>query len=265
MGQRFSVRMPVLTRGGESLLFLHIPKCGGTSIVDTFAAAGFDVVWQIRGKPPLNFLFASPQHQTCDVLRTSIRFDRISELFALVRNPYERIRSEYKWANRSLPAQARPTIGDWIEHNLAKAKEDPHHLDNHLRPMVDFFDPDIPVNIFFFENGINSVVDCFLAGEMSSGKVRLVHEKNSIRYGYDAEQLRLGDREIRLINSFYACDFQAFGYPMHACELDDQALQSPSEAGANSHKTEVIQQWIRLSKAQHHRHRPGSSQASPLP
>ena len=70
--------------------------------------------------------------------------------FTVVRNPYTRLVSEYHW--RCEINRLDKPFGDWLATELETAAKNPHHLDNHLRPQVDFLLDDI--DVFRFEDGL---------------------------------------------------------------------------------------------------------------
>ena len=154
--------MTILSKGEENLLFIHIPKCGGSSIVDTFKLNGYSSELEMRGKPPQSFYIASPQHQSIDALRNMINFDKITKIFAIVRNPYERIKSEYNWAFKDLPTNDRPLASEWIIKSLNMAASDASYSDNHFRPMIEFLDNNREALIFKLEDGLDIVYEYFL-------------------------------------------------------------------------------------------------------
>lgn len=77
--------------------------------------------------------------------------------FAIVRNPYDRIASEYRLRMQLAKTsfwKGLPSFSPWLEENLDKQKHDKFHLDNHLRPQWELFDND--VEVFKLENGLSA-------------------------------------------------------------------------------------------------------------
>ena len=86
----------------KEIIFLHIPKTGGTIIKRIFNIQLFD-----DSNPATN---PSPQHLTCEMLRQRIgktKYDHYYK-FVFVRNPWARILSSYFW-RQTLPKK-RPVI-----------------------------------------------------------------------------------------------------------------------------------------------------------
>jgi len=184
-------------------------------VVDTFLANGFSAELQIRGKPPQECLQASPQHQTCSVLKNLLRIDKITDVFLVVRNPYARMRSEYNWCFRDIPPSDRMSYSEWVLCVLDEASKDNSYADNHFRPALDFLDFEIPAKIFRLEDGLDVVVEYYLQ-TMSSAmtSISVLHEKNSLKFKNKTTLFELNSDALAAINEHFRVDFIAFGYSM---------------------------------------------------
>ena len=143
--------MTLFIQNEESILFLHVPKCGGSSIAKLFKDNGYSPVMEMRGLPPQDCLTASPQHQTCRNLSPMMNMEKLNNIFIMARNPYGRIKSEFNWQFRSTAPEDRPDINQWTIDSLKKATTDGDHADNHFRACIDFIDEDLPCRIFKIE------------------------------------------------------------------------------------------------------------------
>jgi hypothetical protein len=204
--------MTILTKDSNSILFLHVPKCGGSSIVDTFTANGFTSALETRGKPAQDCLLASPQHQTCSALKALVRFDNIKEIFMVVRNPYQRLVSEYNWIFREVSTEERPEYSQWVINSIAIAEQDPYYLDNHLRPMIDFLDVGHPARIFRLEDGLQAIIEFYLQPVESMLNITVAHNKKASLFKYKNDNPVLNEQALHLVNRFYRDDFIAFDY-----------------------------------------------------
>ena len=88
------------------LLFLHIPKCGGTSVEQSFLKAGCYIKLHDRidhqGQELLTnkLIYKCPsQHFHYAILEKFLDFRIFRDVFALVRNPYSRLASEYRFVS----------------------------------------------------------------------------------------------------------------------------------------------------------------------
>lgn len=239
-------KLPILVSQDISYLFLHAPKCGGTSIVDTFAANGFDIELQIRGKPPQECLTVSPQHQICSALRSLLRFENISDIFIVARNPYQRVLSEYNWAFRDVPAQERMAYSDWVVQELAKAAANESYADNHFRPILDFIDPSMPTRVFRLEDRLEAIIEFYLQPVGALKNIPVYHKKKTLSFKHHSLNCELDGQALFAINNFYRNDFAAFGYPLLP-ECADMICQKSSTESIDDLKTlakiEAVRRW----------------------
>ncbi|RMB12425.1 sulfotransferase family 2 domain-containing protein [Eilatimonas milleporae] len=134
--------MPVFWNGHKKLLFVHVPKTGGTYIEDLFRANGYRVYFWERGDL-IDQMCCSPQHYHADILRTLFRLSAFDHVFMTVRHPLKRMISEYRM--RQEKGEKRP-FHDWAPATLLKAQDDPFYLDNHIRPQADFRMPGVDIH-----------------------------------------------------------------------------------------------------------------------
>ena len=117
-----------------SVLFVHIPKCGGGSIEQYLRQSNFkQYLYQAR---PAGFLRCSAQHMHMDLLEQFIDLNYFDAIFSVVRNPVARIISEYKWRIKS--PYAKHGIDHWYTKTRDIYNKNPFAFDNHLRPMNAF-------------------------------------------------------------------------------------------------------------------------------
>ena len=219
--------MPILSLNGKNLLFIHVPKCGGSSIEEWAKANGFTVLLEMRGLPPQEALFAAPQHLTMNQLKSIVRLDNIDYAFMFVRNPVNRIQSEYCWSNRerlkskrkkipfsaskgitSSSATDPQSVESWLVKVFDEYKRNPFVMDNHIRPASEFIGNEWDkIEIFKLEDGFTK----FLA-KMSEifGKSfsNIPHAKKSA----SSSHIKLNNFSLNLIKNFYEDDFLNFEF-----------------------------------------------------
>ncbi len=200
--------MPIFDVGKKKVLFVHIPKSGGTSVeawIRTFAELRFHTI----GKP--SALRCTPQHLTNHNFLEFFGYGYFDYVFAIVRNPFDRLVSEYRM--RAMEGQegfwrAFPNFSPWLEASLAAQKSDPWHLDNHLRPQWEFLS-DATV-VFRFEDGMDSIL-ARVADELGVKPPETVpHE---MQFSVTAPEVKWDKRDIIMVLDHYARDFSEFGYP----------------------------------------------------
>ena len=147
--------MPVYTKEGKNILFVHIPKTAGASINDAFLKSGFSSSWinipavsKIPNQKPCN-----PQHFHAELVKKYILGSiDLSFSFTVIREPLRRLISEYTWHNMD----ARKYILDfgydskffddfqiWAINQFNLYKKNNYHEDNHLRPQSEFIIEDL--------------------------------------------------------------------------------------------------------------------------
>lgn len=199
--------MPYLHHQGRRLLYLHVPKTGGSTVetwLNTISSLHFHSV----GVPAA--LRCVPQHFRMVDFSALFGKGYFDDAVMTVRNPYDRIASEYRM--RALLAgkgfwKAWPSFSLWLEANLEAAAKNPFHLDNHLRPQWEFHGSD--VEVLRFEDGLLAVTAQIakLLDVSPPTNLPKVHDTSSasIEVSWD-----LSDR-LR-VQEFYRKDFELFGY-----------------------------------------------------
>lgn len=221
---RTPITMPVFTKHGKNILFIHIPKCGGSSIIDVFRRMGYTVLLNMSSLPPQESLIASPQHLTWKELKDIVNWSEISEVFTVARNPYDRLLSEYRWATRSIDNPIElPSFDHWAMDQLSKAMADPSHADNHIRPMVDFFPSDLSCRVFRYEAGLSIISEVYAADDYIDpppiGEFKRLSGAGSIHKSLlQREELlsSLRPSSLEAINNYYRHDFLSFLYPFQS-------------------------------------------------
>ena len=199
--------MPYIEAQGKRLLFIHIPKTGGTSIEASMRLVGELSLCSLTIPPAMK---VPPEHLTssdCAALFPEKYFDYA---FAIVRDPYERMESEYRMRvvlNRQGLWGATERFSVWLANSLAQARRDRHFLANHFRPQVEFLGSG--VRVFRYEFGLDKIM-AQVSGE-SGIQINLIEEKllSSDAYG---QQIKWGAQDIHLVNEFFRADFEALGY-----------------------------------------------------
>jgi len=103
-----------------------------------------------------------PQHVQGDILESSLKLDKISWIFTMVRDPIERCVSRYRSAIKKMALRGLGATGkdvmipadtflaasnmkedfyNWVKGSQKQWEKNPYYADNHFRPQVDFMLP----------------------------------------------------------------------------------------------------------------------------
>jgi len=230
--------MPVFRKGGKNILFIHVPKCGGTSVENAFRDAGYRIDYLDRkiGHDSLNHLrTCSPQHLHAEPLRQQLRVERFELVFMIVREPLARFRSEYVYLHRKKKTVSRAAtdVSAWAHRTLRAYAKNPYIVDNHLRPQHEFWMPEAVV--YRMEDGLDAMM-ADLNHRFHLGvepAERALYSKTEV--GFSSSEVEVDDALKDELRAFYRADFARFGY-----DADDFSVRTgsvPFSDGAPRHRT----------------------------
>lgn len=206
--------MPVFTKDGRAVLFIHVPKTGGTALEKHFVRAGWEMSYHDgrMGKGELNhYRRCTPQHMHGSMLQEHFLLGRFDAVFAVVRDPIARFRSEFAMRNRHEMTTSAAAVERWAAETFDRYASNPFVHDNHIRPQAEFVVPE--TTVFRFEQGLDAVA-------------RELNERFGLDLAEKVSRVRTSERasgvpsraveltpglESRLLD-FYAEDFHRFGY-----------------------------------------------------
>lgn len=161
--------MPVFQKGADQYLFIHIPKTGGTSI-EAYIEQVTPLALKNSTRP--NGFPVTPQHYHAEILLNLFPENHFRSSFTVVRNPLDRMISEYHWRTRNKRpiAEGGTYQRRWYNKTLQLVDFDAWAMeildlyennafinDNHLRPQAEFICHG--TEIFNFENTLTPVFD----------------------------------------------------------------------------------------------------------
>ena len=212
--------MPIYTYNNRNILFIHIPKCGGSSFSREMSRIGMKEYLTIRGHnfTKINFLSCTPQHYDAEKLKKVLDFSNINQILILVRNPFQRLKSEYYWQLQNNIEKGSKSPAEWVEMMFREYSENNNVYDNHIRPQIDFIKGFNSANIIKLENdGLRHAVNAVRASfEISPTQYLFksfvsakIHDKKSKRIKKIEEAFDLIKSEIEF---FYKDDYKFLGY-----------------------------------------------------
>jgi hypothetical protein len=192
--------MPIFETAAGRVLFIHVPKTGGSTIE-----------YELRQHHPISMSSNSvwpgyqstPQHLHSGPLIELFQPGDFVYVFAVVRHPVDRICSAYNWNQRNRALKVPFWI--WLRVKLHQVRNSPCLDDNHLRPQEEFLCHN--AEVFRLEDGLDKVFQRL-------GKITGVSYSNSpeIRKQSAQRQISVSKADRHLINRVYANDFKRFGY-----------------------------------------------------
>lgn len=238
----------------KKLKFIHITKCGGTTVEHFGKSIGIE--WGINDKElqeaacdVQHFWHVPPKYYTRGYL---VRILEKYDLFTTVRNPYSRVISEY-YCSFGGPAVKSSCVDDfniWIENKIRSVlkilREGGRVLD-HWAPAYFFIvDEDNklvvdPCNIAHLENIEDELSQLFLKYSMTSANFVSIERKmvgKEKKFGVsDLSVVNIG-----LIEDLYDLDFKLFGY-----SNDLEFITSSGNLSKDEMQKELNKKFLSLS------------------
>ena len=208
--------MPIFTREQRSVLFVHVPKTGGTSLERLLMGAGWDVGFRATPKThpdQIRLHRVSPQHYHAALLEQTLRLDRFDAAFLVTREPLARFRSEYAMRNkRKDGAGSADHVEEWTRRILGRVRRDPCVLDNHIRPQHEFLLPS--ARVFRLEDGMDAIVAA-LNDEWDLGLSTDIpqHLSSGGEGRISSRDVEVNARVEAWVREYYARDRELLGYP----------------------------------------------------
>lgn len=211
--------MPVLHVGTKRILYIHVPKTGGSYVEQILGSYG--VVTGVRFTPAFGGLPCSPQHFHGELLEHIHSADRLEVadpfdyVFMTTRDPVERMLSEFAYRRpRGRLATVRARLGiaerfdSWLRATLRAYRRDPFVLDNHVRPQHEFeaFGPEV----FRLEDGLGRIVSSLdkVTGIQGAAPPHPVNRSHRFR----GQGVRLRRVTLESLVAHAHRDYERYGY-----------------------------------------------------
>ncbi|AUQ68770.1 sulfotransferase family 2 domain-containing protein [Phaeobacter inhibens] len=207
--------MPLYRHGDKIILFIHVPKTGGSTIEEVLSTSGARQALKYYQR--LGYAKATPQHMHWELLEHWVPEDFYDYAFMVVRHPIARMISEYRWRSEISETEL-PEFEIWVNRQLGRYEKNGFILDNHIRPQHEFLGPD--TEVFRLEDGLERPV--FIALE----RLGLPTDDFEIHHARKSERnlLTLTEKTLQDIRSFYATDFEVFDFDPQALPKDLEIL-----------------------------------------
>ncbi|SLN33305.1 Sulfotransferase family protein [Roseivivax jejudonensis] len=200
--------MPLYRFDTALICFVHVPKTGGSSLEKALRAMGG--VQAMHCGKAMPYTRCTPQHMHAAVLDVFAPEALTDLRLAVVRHPFDRLRSEYRMRRAGEIARGRPApdFDSWVERVFERYARNPYVHDNHVRPQTAFVTE--TTTVFRFEDGLEAPLE-EIARRVGCPAAPLGHERRS-----DPVEITASDETVARIETFYAHDYRRFGYPTAA-------------------------------------------------
>lgn len=196
--------MPLYSIENKYICFIHIPKCAGSYIENLLEKKLGTPLLYSKFQPEV--LLTVPQHLTYrEICSLNFQENDFAYQFCIVRDPYERIESEFFYQKRVYKIKYNKiNFSKWLIKSLKEAVKNPHYMKSHFRPQTDFLGEN--TNFFKLESDLQKSLE-----ELSNicGGLDFSDEKVNAS---SREQLVWSKRALQVFNSFYTADFENLGY-----------------------------------------------------
>jgi len=196
--------MPIFSVAGKTILFIHVPKTGGSAVEQHFKQHGSVSFEHTMGRElGLNCI---PMHFHGAVLESLFDASLFDHVFMVVRNPIHRVVSDFRYfVRRRQLVDNPPRFSRWLRYRLFRARRNPYYMDNHFRPQSEFecFD----TAVYRLEDGLEASIK-----EMNAKLGTRVPERLPRVNECAAVEVDVGAADKDLIYRCYRQDFERFGY-----------------------------------------------------
>ena len=202
--------MPLFRSQTALIYFAHIPKTGGSSVERALRNAGVKKAMTMSKakNDAAEHGRCTPQHIHAAVYKMYFPKEFVDYAFAIVRNPYGRMASEYKM--KVLNGQKYVAPDTWITRSLKRYESFSFTRDNHIRPQVQFLAP--YVERFRLEDGLDQPIRAAFEALGLPAPEEVPHQRKGA-----AEKLQISAKTRKRIADFYSPDFKKLDYDLDDC------------------------------------------------
>ena len=203
--------MPIYRINGRNVLFIHVPKTGGTTVesflrgygCESLHNHGVKLLQPVRDSRLTRSL--PMQHFHGELLEGMFAPGFFDYAFLIVRDPLDRMQSEYRHSVNRRRREARLPFDHWLAFSLAVSDYAPNRRNNHFRPQADFLC--LGAEAFRFEEGMGSILRRVSERLGMPAPSFIPHERRSERL-----EMSVSAASRARVRRAFAADYECFGY-----------------------------------------------------
>lgn len=199
--------MPIFQKDGKSILYIHVPKTGGSYIENLFKKNGFTMSYFDNSRDFLALRTCSPQHYHAEILKSLFDIEKFDYVFMSVRDPLKRHISEFRMRSngRKIPLD----MNDWTKKIIENYDKNKFVYDNHIRPQSEFYISGIDVfsQDAGFDESFIKTIENKIGLEFEVKKIEKVMHRDSIQQVKTNEN-EMTDETINSLKNFYFTDYK---------------------------------------------------------
>lgn len=224
--------MPVYVKKDKVVLFVHIPKTGGSSVNELFVSSGWDRFFYGKNiddtHKKLRYVYKStPQHWEKKVLKNVFRTNRFTAMFCISRHPISRFKSEFAYRNKDLSKDqlTKRFVTKWLLRNLWQYFKNRNHKDNHLKPQSRFIFKGIAT--YKSESGFQQIFEQLNRDfNLDLPTTRELRKKNSETFSIQSKDVPISLFARYILWVFYLKDFLIFRYPFSEPHVSTRKIKT---------------------------------------
>lgn len=194
----------------RKIIFIHIPKTGGTTIENYMKTIDKPIFYGGYGKLK-NIIFQHLNYKNYIKFFGKEEYNKFIK-FSIVRNPYDRLISEYYWSKLNIGFKSNKTFDyflNQVEDIVTNRKYNLTIHHNHFIPQYEFI----------CDSNNNIVVDKLFKFEEFNEILKFLNEKKyntkkekNLNVSKNKEKIILNNNQKKKIYELYKKDFEIFKY-----------------------------------------------------
>ena len=199
----------------KKILLSFTPKTGGTSLIKFFKSIGGEIYLHNENNKIIGLLKCPSQHFHYKILEEIYNIEKFDFSFCIMRNPIEKLKSDYLWSYRNTKDINKVLKFDnWYNKMIGGYTKNNFFFDNHIRPQHEFFGPKLS-KIYKMEHGLEYITkDVFKNINLTinyKGENSFIPRENSsenFQLKIQKKDIKISAETINSIQNIYKEDFE---------------------------------------------------------